>query len=171
MDRTSFMWLAIVIFFCAVRPVEAKEADMKVTSSAFKDNEMMPDRFGYRHENVNPPLSVEGAPQGTKSMALIVDDPDAPRGTWVHWVVYDMPPLRKIDEGSVPGTQGINDFKTLKYDGPCPPSGTHRYIFTLYALDSELALPGGADKKTVERAMEGHVLVKAALTGLYKSKR
>jgi Raf kinase inhibitor-like YbhB/YbcL family protein len=107
-------------------------------------------------------------PEGTKSLALIVDDPDAPMKTWVHWVVYDITPVNRIEEDSIPGKQGLNDFGRKDWGGPCPPSGTHRYYFKIYALDSMLGLPEGADKRSVEKAMEGHVLGKAELIGLYK---
>lgn len=141
---------------------------MEITSPEFKNNEMMPRRFGYDQDNVNPELGIDGVPPGTKSLALIMDDPDAPRGTWVHWVLYDIPVIDRIEEGSSPGTEGITDYKQERYGGPFPPSGTHRYFFKLYALDTKLGLKKGADKKTVERAMEGHILAEAELVGLYK---
>ncbi len=141
---------------------------MELTSPEFKNNELMPMRFGYSQDNVNPELNIDGVPSETKSLVLIVDDPDAPRGTWVHWVLYDMPVIDRIEENSAPGTQGITDYKEKRYGGPFPPSGTHRYFFKLYALDKKLGLKEVADKKTVERAMEGHILEEAELIGLYK---
>jgi len=141
---------------------------MEITSPEFKNNEMMPERFGYARDNVNPELNIDGVPAGAQSLVLIVDDPDAPRNTWVHWVLYDIPVIDRIEEDSAPGTQGITDYRQKRYGGPMPPSGTHRYFFKLYALDKKLGLKEGADKKTVERAMEGHILDQAELIGLYK---
>lgn len=141
---------------------------MKLTSPAFKNNEMMDKKYTCKGQNVNPPLVIENIPSAAKSLALIVDDPDAPAKTWVHWVVYDMPAISRIGEGSVTGKQGINDSGRVQYDGPCPPSGTHRYFFKIYALDKELGLKEGADKPTVEKAMEGHILDKAELIGLFR---
>lgn len=141
---------------------------MKLTSPDFENNKMIPRKFTCEGEDVNPTLIIEDIPAGTKSLALIVDDPDAPAGTWVHWVVYDIPVISRIDEGSVPGTQGMNDFRRKDYGGPCPPSGTHRYFFKLYALDQELALGGRVDKNALEKAMRGHIRAKAELIGLYK---
>jgi Raf kinase inhibitor-like YbhB/YbcL family protein len=143
---------------------------MKLTSSAFKNDGFIPSKFTCQGNDVNPELVIEGVPENTKSLALIMDDPDAPMGTWVHWVVYDMSVTGNIKEDSVPGKQGHNDFGRLNYGGPCPPSGTHRYFFKIYALDSELGLEQGVDKKVLEKAMEGHILGKAELVGLYKKK-
>ncbi len=112
----------------------------------------------------------EGVPAGTKTLALIMDDPDAPMGTWVHWVVYNIPPVSRIEENSVPGSQGVNNFRKEAYGGPCPPSGTHRYFFKIYALDTELDLVKGAAKGALEQAMQGHVLEEAELIGLYRKK-
>lgn len=144
---------------------------MKITSSDFKDNGMIPGRFTCDGENVNPCLVIEGVPPAAKSLALVVDDPDAPMGTWVHWLVYDMPLSGRIEQDSVPGKQGRNDFGRKNYGGPCPPSGTHRYFFKLYALDAALGLKEGLSKKELEGAMQGHVLEKAELVGLYKRAR
>jgi Raf kinase inhibitor-like YbhB/YbcL family protein len=117
-------------------------------------------------------LVIEDMPQGTKSLALIVDDPDAPSGTWVHWVVFNIPPVLRIEKDSVPGKLGVNDSHSDgKYGPACPPSGTHRYFFKLYALDSELNLGQRVDKAVLEKAMEGHILGKAELVGLYKRSR
>jgi hypothetical protein len=142
--------------------------DMKLTSPDFENKKMIPRKFTCEGDDVNPTLIIEEIPAGTKSLALIVDDPDAPMGTWVHWVVYDIPVVARIDEDSVPGTQGLNDFSKKEYGGPCPPSGTHRYSFKLYALDKELALGGRVDKSALEKAMHGHIQDKAELIGLYK---
>jgi len=167
--RNTILLLGVIFFMTATLIVaeEVGGPKMKITSPEFEDNKYMPKRFGYEHDNTNPTLIVEGIPSGAKSLVLIVDDPDAARG-WVHWLVYDMPLISRIEEGGIPGRQGMNDFRTLKYGGPCPPSGTHRYFFRIYALDKELGLKEGADRKAVEKAMEGYVLGKAELVGLYK---
>ncbi|RMG60990.1 MAG: YbhB/YbcL family Raf kinase inhibitor-like protein [Deltaproteobacteria bacterium] len=145
--------------------------DLKITSPAFGHMEMIPSRYTCDGEDVNPPLKIENPPEGTKSFALIVDDPDAPVGIWVHWVVWNIPgDVREIAEDSVPegARQGRNDWGKNKYGGPCPPSGTHRYFFKLYALDTTLDLPEGSTKSDLERAISGHVLGKAELIGLYR---
>ncbi|MBE0516746.1 MAG: YbhB/YbcL family Raf kinase inhibitor-like protein [Methanophagales archaeon] len=141
---------------------------MKLTSPDFENNKMIPRKFTCEGADVNPTIIIEEIPAGTKNLALIVDDPDAPMGTWVHWVVYGIPVVSRIDEDSIPGTQGMNDFRKKDYGGPCPPSGTHRYFFKLYALDKELALGERVDKRVLEKAMHGHILDKAELIGLYK---
>jgi Raf kinase inhibitor-like YbhB/YbcL family protein len=118
-------------------------------------------------------------PEKTKSIVLISDDPDAPMGTWVHWVCYDIPPsvegldenIAKADTLPRGGKQGITDFRSIGYGGPCPPGGTHRYFFKVYALDATLDLPAGKTKKDIEKAMEGHVLDSGELVGVYSRKR
>ena len=141
---------------------------MKLTSPAFENGSNIPSKFTCEGLDINPELIIEGIPAQAKSMALIVDDPDAPMKTWVHWVIYDMPPVNKIAENSVPGKQGINDFRRKNWGGPCPPSGTHRYYFKIYALDKMLGFDEGINKAALEKAMEGHTLAKAELVGLYK---
>jgi len=116
-------------------------------------------------------LIIEDIPEGTKRLALIVDDPDAPMGTWVHWVVFNIHVTDVIEENTVPGTQGTNDFRKLEYGGPCPPSGTHRYFFKLYAIDEKLHIEEGCKKKELEEAMEGHILATAELIGLYQREK
>jgi len=144
------------------------EGAMKLKSPSFEHNGFIPKRFTCQGEDINPELVIEGIPRDTKSLALIVDDPDAPMGTWVHWVVYDIPVIDRIKENSIPGKQGINDFRKMNYGGPCPPSGTHRYFFKIYALDTVLNLKEGKTKEQLEDAMQGHILDKAELVGLYK---
>ena len=141
---------------------------MKITSPAFENNTMIPKKFTCQGEDVNPELLINGIPEDANTLALIVDDPDAPGGMWVHWVVFDIPAMSKIHEDSIPGVQGINDFGRKDYGGPCPPSGTHRYFFKIFALDTELNLHEGIGKSELERAMQGHVLEKAEIMGLYK---
>lgn len=120
---------------------------------------------------VSPPLIIEGVPEKAKSLALIVDDPDAPMGTWVHWIVWNIKPSQhKIEEDSVPNgaVLGTNSFNRLEYGGPCPPSGIHRYFFRLYALDKMLDLPIGIEKDDLLEAMDGHILKKAQCIGKYE---
>ena len=131
------------------------------------DGEHIPSKYTCDGYNVNPPLNIRGILEGTKSLVLIVDDPDAPIGTWVHWVVWNIPPKGEIGEDSVPGTEGLNDFRKHSYGGPCPPSGTHRYFFKVYALDTKLDLKRNSRKRDVERAMKGHILAQGQLVGLY----
>ena len=141
---------------------------MKIISPSFKNNEKMPARYTYDGEDINPSIEIENLPEGTKSLVLIVDDPDAPMKTWVHWVVYDIPPSIHIEEGSIPGKQGINDSGGKDYHGPCPPSGTHRYYFKLYALDTLLNLKAELSKEDLLKAMKGHVLAETQIMGRYK---
>ena len=141
---------------------------MKLTSREFEHNMHIPKKFTCQGSDVNPSLTIEDIPKGTESLALIVDDPDAPMGMWVHWVVFDIPVVSQIEENSIPGKQGINDFGRKNYGGPCPPSGTHRYFFKLYALDTRLNLKEGISKSDLEKAIKGHILEKAELIGLYK---
>jgi Raf kinase inhibitor-like YbhB/YbcL family protein len=166
----------LAIIFTSVWFVEAEEIDaekigsvsMKLTSPEFENNGFIPKRFSCQGQNINPALIIEGIPTEAKSLALIFDDPDAPAGDWVHWVVFDMPVVSKIEEDSIPGNQGINDFGRNDYGGPCPPFGTHRYVFKIYALDVKLGLGEGINKRELEQAMEGHILAKAELVGRYK---
>jgi Raf kinase inhibitor-like YbhB/YbcL family protein len=151
-------------------PVLAGGDNMKITSPEFANNDFIPAKFTCQGEDVSPILKIEDIPQGTRSLALIVDDPDAPMGTWVHWVVFDMPVISEIEEGMISGKQGINDFGRKDYGGPCPPSGTHRYFFKIYALDEMLGLKEGINKGALEKAMEKHILDKAELVGLYKKR-
>lgn len=163
--------ILLVVFFClsvlTLRIYADGGEKMRLTSPAFKDNEFIPDKWTCKGEDINPELVIEDMPQNTKSLALIVDDPDAPRGTWVHWLVYDMALIKSIKENSVPGKQGINDAGTKNYHGPCPPQGVHRYFFKIYALDCQLNLKEGIDKPCLEKAMQNHILDKAELIGLY----
>jgi len=141
---------------------------MQITSPDFTHNAPIPAVYTCQGKDINPTLVIEGIPNGTKTLVLILDDPDAPVGTFVHWVVFNIPPTNEITKDSIPGTQGMNDFKRENYGGPCPPSGTHRYFFKVYALDKELDLQGGATKQEVEAAMKGHILDHAEMIGLYK---
>ncbi len=147
--------------------------EIKIKSAAFEEGGMIPKKYTCDGRDVSPPLSWTSVPEGTKSLALICDDPDAPtRGTWIHWVIFNIPAdTRELPESIPPqrtlaigAKQGINDFRKIGYGGPCPPSGTHRYYFYLYALDTEINLEGGATKEQLMRAMEGHILAE----GKYK---
>lgn len=143
---------------------------IQVTSSAFAEGETIPRRHTCDGEDFSPPLNWSAIPEGTASLALIVDDPDAPRGDWVHWVLVDLPPeLTGLPEGAQGvGIDGRNDFGRQGYGGPCPPKGsTHRYFFKVYALDQALGLKSGATKRDVEKAMQGHILTLGRLMGRY----
>jgi Raf kinase inhibitor-like YbhB/YbcL family protein len=143
-----------------------------VKSPAFENNKLIPVKYTCDGDNVNPPLTIEDVPEGTKSLVLIVDDPDAPSGIWNHWVVWNIPPdARKIEENTVPGTEGISTSRKHNYGGPCPPYGTHRYFFKVYALDAKLDLTANSKKKDVEEAMESHILAEGELVGLYRRSR
>ncbi len=153
-------------------------ATMALSSPAFGAGETIPARYTCDGEDISPPLRWEGIPEGTRSFALIVDDPDAPVGTFIHWVLYNIPAERSdLPEGvprqlEVPGIglQGTNDFKDnrIGYRGPCPPPGKpHRYFFKLYALDTTLDVVKGASAATVERAIRGHILAQGQLIGKY----
>ena len=147
-----------------------------LTSAAFREGGMIPPAHTCDGRDASPPLAWTGPPPGTNSFALISDDPDAPGQTWVHWVVYNLSPsARQLPEAFPPdeerpdGTrQGMTDFGRVGYGGPCPPGGTHRYFFTLYALDAMLSLPPGATKPQLEAAMKGHLLAEAQLMGTYR---
>jgi len=143
---------------------------MKIISLEFQNNQLMPSKFTCDGENINPALVIENIPQGAKSLALIMDDPDATIGTFVHWVTFDIPVTSKIEEGSTPGKKGNNTTGQKKYIGPCPPSGTHRYFFKIYALDTILNLNEGITKAQLEEAMDNHILDQAELIGLYKKR-
>jgi Raf kinase inhibitor-like YbhB/YbcL family protein len=153
---------------------------MNVSSSAFPAEGFITTKFTCEGANISPPLNWTGVPPGTKSVALICDDPDAPGGTWVHWVLYNLPVGTNALAEKVPATatlpngarQGVNDFGKVGYGGPCPPAGKpHHYFFKLYALDIDLALKPGATKKDVERAMEHHILADGLLMGKYQRKK
>jgi Raf kinase inhibitor-like YbhB/YbcL family protein len=145
-------------------------ADMSIESPAFNNNENIPAKYTCDAENINPELVFSGVPSDAVSLVLIVDDPDAPVGTWVHWTVWNIDPgTASIPENSVPAgsVEGNTDFGVPGYGGPCPPSGTHRYFFKLYALDVTLDLATTAKASDVEDAMQGHILGSAELIGLY----
>ena len=150
--------------------------DIKITSTAFEEGGFIPPKYTCDGADISPPLQWDNIPEGTKSIALISDDPDAPMGTWVHWVLFNLPAdTRQLQENVPPdetlpngAMQGISDFQRIGYGGPCPPGGTHRYFFKIYALDVELDLEPGAAKPDLLNAMEGHILAEGQLIGKYK---
>lgn len=149
-----------------------KEGNMKLTS-VFAHNDNIPSKYTCDGEDAAPELIISEVPENTKSLVLIVDDPDAPMGTWVHWVLYNIPTeTTKINaQNLTQGTkQGMTDFGRIGWGGPCPPSGTHRYFFKLYAIDKTLDLPEGATKAQVENVIKNHIIEKVELVGLYKRK-
>jgi len=161
---------------CSTHPRQTAPLTLQLTSPDFSSGGDIPKQFACEGNDVSPALQWKEPPPGTQSFALIVDDPDAPAGTWVHWVLYDLPPTQRSlpqnfakTEQSPDGTrQGDNDFRKIGYNGPCPPPGNpHRYFFKLYALNITLNLKPGATKKDLERAMQGHILARGEYTGRY----
>ncbi len=158
-----------------VAPGRAQSGQMKLESPAFTQGQAIPRQYSCEGAGISPPLRWSDPPQGTTSFALIVDDPDAPVGDFVHWVIYDLPAATRSLPEAVPttdsaagGVQGRSSFRRIGYGGPCPPSGMHHYYFRLYALDAPLSLPAGAVKKELETAMQGHIRGKAELMGTYQ---
>ena len=143
---------------------------LQVDSPVFKNLKKIPLKYTCDGENVNPPLSIDNIPDKCKSLTIIVDDPDAPVGVWDHWIVWDIKPNKVIPENSIPGIEGINSFQKHHYSGPCPPSGSHRYFFKIYALDKELGLLPFSKKKELEKAMEGHILAAGGIIATYQRK-
>jgi Raf kinase inhibitor-like YbhB/YbcL family protein len=144
---------------------------MKIESTAFKKGEAIPSRYSCQGKDMNPELHFSDVSTAAKSLALIVDDPDAPGGTWVHWVIFNIPgDVKQIPENAVPShsVQGKNSWGKNAWGGPCPPSGTHRYFFKVYALDQMLSLSPSSDAKQLEEAMKDHLLAEGELMGTYK---
>jgi len=150
--------------------------EIKITSSAFENGGLIPAKYTCDGADMSPPLQWDAVPEGTRSIALICDDPDAPMGTFVHWVIFGLPADTRELVKNIPADetlpngakQGTSDFGRIGYGGPCPPSGTHRYFFKIYALDTEVDLAAGAGKRELLGAMEGHILVQGQLIGKYK---
>lgn len=165
------------LFFLLIMVFALNSWALEIKSSAFKDGEYIPKQYTCDSEDISPPLTFADIPKGTKSLVLICDDPDAPVGVWVHWVVFnipadqgsfdqDLPKKGKLESGLI---QGRNDFKKIGYGGPCPPKGKpHRYFFKLYAIDKKLNLKEGATKREVLQTIEGSIIDQAQLIGLYK---
>lgn len=171
--------ITLLFLFTDVSQCQPKgdtKMSIQITSTAFTEGSLIPKIYTCEGKDISPPLTWSNLPDGTKSIALINDDPDAPMGTWVHWVVYNIPATEKGLKEAVPsekvlsnGTkQGTTDFRRIGYGGPCPPSGTHRYFFKIYALDKLLELEPGATKGQLLTAMEGHILGNGQLVGKYK---
>lgn len=171
----SVSWIASAVLFCLMFPTGGFA--MEIKSSAFQNGKTIPKKYTCEGDDISPPLAWSGVPQGTKSFALISDDPDAPAGTWVHWVLYNLPAsATNLPEG-VPTTETLSDgarqgetnFRHLGYGGPCPPPGKpHRYYFKLYALDIALKPPTAPTKTELLKMMEGHSLAEAQLMGTYE---
>jgi len=168
-----------IFWYFSQRPKEEPQLEitapkiMKLTSPVFEQNQFIPKKYTCDGEDINPPLEISGVPEGTKSLVLIVDDPDAPMGTWDHWIIWNInPATSQIEENNIPegSIQGMNDFGKNSYGGPCPPLGTHHYHFKLYALNKTLELTPVAKKEDVEKSMEGSILAWAELIGLYQRK-
>jgi Raf kinase inhibitor-like YbhB/YbcL family protein len=150
---------------------KAKMTSMKISSPVFNQNGQIPSQYSCDGANINPPLTIDDIPINSKTLVLVVDDPDAPAGNWTHWLVFNIDPnIREIAENKVPvgAKLGLNSFGETKYGGPCPPSGTHHYIFHLYALDMVLGLTDEAGRQELEIKMAGHILGQGELVGLYK---
>jgi Raf kinase inhibitor-like YbhB/YbcL family protein len=172
------IFLAIVLLFSQKSPSIMKKravesvqhTSMTIASPAFENNSLIPSKYTCDGENMNPPLMFSNIPPKAKSIALVVTDPDAPGGTFTHWIIYNIPATTtKIDENSVPedSQEAQNSFGKKEYGGPCPPSGTHHYVFTLYALDSMISIPDSADVTDIEKVIQSNSMEQATLTGLY----
>lgn len=182
--KTKYYLLCIIFLMLAAATarVQGKEKKMEIsisiTSPAFKEGEMIPDKYTLNGENISPPLNWADVPLNTKTFAIISDDPDTFGGDWVHWVIYNIPAdITGLPENVPPkevldntARQGNNDFPTIGYKGPQPPKGVHRYMFKIYALDIELDLAPGATKQELLKAMEGHILSLGVLMGKYAKK-
>lgn len=168
--KISLMLFSMLVVL-AISPLYAKEVrKMTLTSPEFENGKPIPVAYSCKGDDVNPPLLMENVPAGAKSLALIMDDPDAPGGTWVHWVMWNIEPsTSRIAQAAVPAgaQQGTNSWKRNNYGGPCPPSGTHRYFFKLYALTERLNLPHSTTGKELEHAMNGKILAHCELMGTF----
>jgi len=169
--------MLILLLFSAIifgQQPKHKEVAMKITSSAFSDGALIPIKYTCDGDDISPPLVWSDIPENTASFVLINDDPDAPVGTWDHWILFNLEGkttelAENVDLSKLAGVQlGHNNWRRNDYGGPCPPYGTHRYFFKLYALDMKLDLPAGSSKQDIEKAMAGHILAEAELLGRYK---
>ena len=143
--------------------------ELTIESPAFEHGKLIPRKYSCDGQDINPPLTIEGIPKEAKTLVLAVDDPDASSGTFDHWIVWNIPAsTSKVGENTVPGIEGMNSAMQRGYMGPCPPSGTHRYFFKVYALETELNLGVSSKKKDLEKAMQGHILAKGELLGLFR---
>jgi Raf kinase inhibitor-like YbhB/YbcL family protein len=171
--RNLMTGAAIASLLIAIASFAAGNAEMKITSSAFEQGGNMPAKFTCDGSDTSPPLQITGIPSIAKTLVLIADDPDAPGGLFTHWLVWNIPPqTNSIAEGNaLKGVQGTNDFGKSGYKGPCPPPGTHRYSFKIFALDRELDLRSGAKRSQVDASMKGHVIAQGELVGRYARKK
>ncbi len=176
--KTSRSIIAAVLLFVSTLGLASTtqnsgDLSMMTLTSAFQEGETIPSQYTCEGKNISPPLDWHNQPNKTQSLVLIFDDPDAPNGTWYHWILFNIPAninslpenVSKLPDGA---EQGLNSWGKTGYGGPCPPTGEHRYVFKLYALDAQLPLQSGADRRSVEAAMEGHILQQATLIGKYK---
>ena len=179
MKRNKLIFIIIFSAVLCTAQVETKHVgdkmEIKITSGAFNEGEFIPKKYTCDGVNISPPLDWSGIPDNTKSIALICDDPDAPMGTWVHWVIFNIPPsinklkenipaVKVLEDGTI---QGINDFRKTGYGGPCPPGGTHRYYFKIYALDKKLSITSSTTKKDLEQSMREHIVAEGKIVGKY----
>ena len=171
--RKSITIGAVVILLAVIASFATEGARMKITSSAFQEGGNIPPKFTCDGSDTSPSLQITGVPSEAKSLVLIADDPDAPSGLFTHWLIWNIPPqTNSVAEGSAPkGVQGTNDFGKSGYRGPCPPPGTHRYSFKIFALDRELDLRSGAKRGQVDAAMKGHVIAQGELVGRYARRK
>ncbi|RFM27252.1 YbhB/YbcL family Raf kinase inhibitor-like protein [Deminuibacter soli] len=142
-------------------------ATLRIVSAAFEPGQPVPKKYTCEGEDVNPPIGICTVPETAASIAIIAEDPDATHGTFVHWLVWNIPPGTAVGENSNPGISGRNGFGKTGYGGPCPPSGTHRYFFRVYALNKLLDIPAGSERKALEQAMEGHIVASGELMGTF----
>lgn len=150
--------------------MEMETQKLVITSPAYNNEGAIPEKYTCDGEGINPPFEIERLPENTVTLAMIAEDPDAPNGTFMHWVVWNMDAVNSIKENSKPGISGKNGAGRTGYYAPCPPDGTHRYFFYVYALDTDLNLPGNADKMLLQRAMRGHILAQGKIMGHYTRK-
>jgi len=165
------IFLHVFLFSYAMGQGSIKVEKLRLSSPAFEDGGKIPKKYTCDGANINPSLTIENVPLNTKSLALVFDDVDAPRGTYVHWILWNLAPdVKEIKENSVPegAVLGMNDFKKPNYGGPCPPRRAHKYVFRIYALDTLLNLNPKGTKKDLEKVMEGHIISRTQLTGLYQ---
>jgi Raf kinase inhibitor-like YbhB/YbcL family protein len=176
-EKLALLSIMIVLASGCITKQEDNMEKISISAERFKDGETIPDIYTCKGKDISPSLSWKGIPAGTKSIALIMDDPDAPGGTFVHWVLYNVPAVtQKLPEGMLHdkiladgSMQGMTDFGRTGYGGPCPPPGKpHRYFFKIYALDSKITLAPGASKKQLEKEMLGNILAKGEIVGIYK---
>jgi len=168
------LWICCVVIVLqaalAQDPTPAESRIIIVSSSAFIEGTLIPSKYTCEGVDMNPPISLADVPPEAKSLVLILDDPDAPMGTWSHWLMWNIDPkMVEIKEGEIPlnSVTGTNDFGKTRYNGPCPPSGVHRYFFRVYALDEKMELKAETKRTDLDKAMQGHIIAQGVLTGKY----